>query len=113
MSKKKEEAEFQEKIQMEISRIKLPRGRQCLGILEQRLGASRMRVRCLDGKPRICRIPGRLKRRLWVRAGDVIIVEPWEFGGDAKGDILYKYTKSQVQFLKRKGYLKAEDFEEF
>lgn len=113
MSKKKEEAEFQEKIQMEISRIKLPRERQVFGILEQRLGASRMRVRCLDGKSRICRIPGRLKRRLWVRAGDVLIVEPWEFGGDAKGDILYKYTKSQIQYLRRKGYLKAEDFEEF
>ncbi|MBW2983933.1 translation initiation factor eIF-1A [Candidatus Woesearchaeota archaeon] len=113
MGKKKEEEALQEKIQMEISRIKLPRGRQVLGILEQRLGASRMRVRCLDGKSRICRIPGRLKRRLWVRAGDVIIVEPWEFGGDDKGDILYKYTKSQIQFLKRKGHLKAEDFEEF
>jgi translation initiation factor 1A len=113
MSKKKEEEAMQEKIQMELSRIHLPRDKQCLGILEERLGASRMRVRCLDGKPRICRIPGRLKRRLWVRAGDVVIVEPWEFGGDEKGDILYKYTKSQVQFLRRKGYLKAEDFEEF
>ena len=113
MSKKKEEAEFQEKIQEEISRIKLPRGKQVFGILEQRLGASRMRVKCLDGKSRICRIPGRLKRRLWVREGDVLIVEPWEFSGDEKGDILFKYTKSQIQFLTRKGYLRAEDFEEF
>ena len=73
-----------------------------------------MKVRCLDGKTRITRIPGRLKRRLWVREGDIIIVEPWELGGDAKGDVLYKYTKSQVQFLKKKGYLKKiEEFEEF
>ena len=56
---------------MDIRRVKLPRGRQTLGILEQRLGGSRMRVRCLDGKSRICRIPGRLKRSLWVREGDV------------------------------------------
>lgn len=65
-----------------------------------------MKVRCLDGHTRICRIPGRLKRYLWVREGDVAIIEPWEFGGDDKGDIIYKYSKSQVQFLHRKGYLK-------
>ena len=114
MSKKKQEEERQQQIQQEISRIKLPRGRQVLGILEQRLGGSRMRVRCLDGKTRICRIPGRLKRRLWVRTSDLIIVEPWEFSGDQKGDVLYKYTKAQLGFLKRKGYLKQmDDFEEF
>ena len=114
MSRKKEEEAIQEKIQQEISRIKLPRGRQVFGVLEERLGASRLRVRCLDGKSRICRIPGRLKRRLWVRPGDIVIVEPWEFSGDGKGDVLYKYTKSQIQFLKRKGYLKQiEEQEEF
>ena len=114
MSKKKEEQEKQEHIQQEISRIKLPRGRQVLGILDQRLGASRMRVRCLDGKTRICRIPGRLKRRLWVRENDIVIVEPWEYSGDKKGDILYKYSNTQVFFLKNKGYLKKfEEFEGF
>lgn len=114
MSKKKAEEERQQQIQAEISRIKLPRGKQVLGILEQRLGGSRMRVRCLDGKTRICRIPGRLKRRLWVRENDIVIVEPWEFGGDEKGDLIYKYTFTQVSFLKNKGYLKKlEDMDEF
>src|SRR3989338_6273397 len=114
MSKKKEQLAEQEKLQQEISRIKLPRGNQTLGILEQRLGASRMRVRCLDGKTRICRIPGRLKRKLWVREGDILIVEPWEFSGECKGDILYKYTPTQMVFLKNKGYLKKlEDLDEF
>jgi translation initiation factor 1A len=114
MSKKKEEAARQAEIQQQISRIRLPRGKQTFGIVEQRLGGSRMRVRCLDGKERICRIPGRLKRHLWVREGDVVVAEPWELSGDEKGDIVYKYTKSQVQFLKTKGYLKKmEEFEEF
>src|SRR3989344_7659903 len=114
MSTKKEEFERQQKEQEEISRIKLPRGSETFGILEQRLGGSRTRVRCLDGKTRICRIPGRLKRTLWVREGDLVIVEPWEFLGDEKGDIVYKYSKAQVSFLKAKGYLsKLEDFEEF
>lgn len=114
MSKKKEYLAEQEKLQQEISRIKLPRGNQTLGILEQRLGASRMRVRCLDGKTRICRIPGRLKRKLWVREDDILIVEPWEFSGEGKGDIIYKYTPTQIVFLKNKGYLKKlEDLDEF
>ena len=73
-----------------------------------------MRVRCLDGKTRICRIPGRLRRTLWVRERDIVIIEPWELSGEDKGDIVYKYTKSQIEFLKRKGYLKKiEEFEEF
>jgi len=73
-----------------------------------------MKVRCLDGRTRVCRIPGRLKRTLWVREGDIIIVQPWELGGEEKGDIIYKYTKSQKAFLKKKGYLKQiEEFEEF
>ncbi|MDD5086501.1 MAG: translation initiation factor eIF-1A [Candidatus Nanoarchaeia archaeon] len=114
MSKKKEEAAKQEEINQQIMRIKLPRGNQTFGILEQRLGGSRNKVRCLDGKPRVCRIPGRLKRRLWVRQGDLVIVEPWEFGGDEKGDIIYKYRPVQVSWLRRKGYLKELDsFEEF
>ena len=114
MSRKKEEQQRQEKFQQEISRINLPRGRQTFGVLEQRLGASRMRVRCLDGKTRICRIPGRLTRKLWVREGEIVIVEPWEYGGDEKGDVIYKYTPTQAIYLKKKGYLKQlTEFEEF
>jgi translation initiation factor 1A len=114
MSKKKEEQARQEAIQSEIRRVKLPRGNQTLGILEQRLGGSRMRVRCMDGKSRICRIPGRLKRSLWVRPGDVLLIEPWELGGDKKGDVIFKYKPIQVDFLRRKGYLKGlEEADEF
>lgn len=104
----------QEEIEEEIRRVKLPRGKQCIGILDQRLGASRNRVRCFDGKTRICRIPGRMKRKLWVREGDVVLIEPWELGGDDKADIIFKYRPSQVQWLKKNGYLKnLAEFEAF
>jgi translation initiation factor 1A len=100
--------------QNEEYRLKLPRGNQVLGLLEQRLGGSRTRIRCLDGKTRICRIPGRLKRFLWVREGDIVLVEPWELGGDDKGDIIFKYKRNQVDSLRNKGYLKGlEDIDEF
>jgi len=106
--------EQDEQSEEEIGRVKLPKGNQTIGILSQRLGGSRVRVKCLDGKTRICRIPGRLKKKLWVRENDVVLVEPWQLGGDEKGDVIFKYKKSQIQWLKNKGHLKKlEDLEEF
>jgi len=88
-----------------LVRVRLPRGKEVLGILEQRLGASRILIRCFDGKSRNCRVPGRLKKKLWLREGDVVLVEPWEFDNE-KGDVIFKYTPSAVEWLRRKGYLK-------
>ncbi len=95
--------------QEQIQRVRLPRGEESIGLLVARLGGSRCRVQCIDGKERICRIPGRLKRSLWVRENDIVLVEPWEFGGDEKGDIVYKYRPVQAKWLRKKGYL--EDLE--
>lgn len=73
-----------------------------------------MIVRCMDGKTRNCRIPGRLKKKLWVREGDLVIVEPWEFSGDEKGDVILKYRQNQVSYLKEKGLLKhMDEFDSF
>jgi len=103
-----------ERTDEDVVRVRLPRGEEVLGILDRRLGGSRCEVRCLDGKTRICRIPGRLRRRLWVREGDILLVEPWEYGGDAKGDIIYKYRQVQVEWLRKHGYLdKLEELDEF
>ena len=107
---KPDEAQLRaEKEAEEISRVKMPRGDETMGLLLARLGGSRCRVRCLDGKERICRIPGRLKRHLWVRENDIVLVKPWEFGGDEKGDIIFKYRPVQAKWLRQKGYL--EDLE--
>ena len=110
----KQAQEREAQIQEEIRRVRLPRDREVFGMLEQRLGGSRTRVRCLDGKTRVCRIPGRLKRRLWVREGDLLLVEKWEHGGDEKGDVIFKYTYNQIQYLKNRGLLKGlDEFEAF
>ncbi len=92
-----------------LMRTPVPKGKEIFGIVEQRVGGSRMIVRCMDGKTRNCRIPGRLKKKLWVREGDLVIVEPWEFTGDEKGDVILKYRRNQVEYLKQKGYLKNLD----
>jgi translation initiation factor 1A len=92
-------------------RVKMPRGREVIGIIAQRVGAGRMQISCMDGKTRNCRVPGRLRRELWLREGDVVIVEPWEFDQDEKGDILFKYSKAAIEKLKEMGQLKTSDNE--
>lgn len=93
--------------ELAVIRVRIPKVNEILGIVKQRLGGSRMKVLCLDGKERICRIPGRFRRILWVRENNVVIVEPWELGGESKGDVTYKYkSKAELDFLRKKGYLK-------
>lgn len=101
----KEESEEQQ-----VTRVKLPRGEEVIGIIEQRLGGNKMLVNCLDGKTRNCRVPGRLKRALWLRPGDIVIVEPWELDKN-KGDVIFKYKPNQIEWLKNKGYLKKDTLE--
>ena len=52
----------------------------------------------------MARIPGKMRRRQWVREGDLIIVWPWDFQ-DSKADVKHRYTKTQAMYLSRKGVL--------
>ena len=76
--------------EVKIARAKIPRGEEVIGIIEERLGGNKMKVKCLDGKTRNSRVPGRLKRKLWLRPGDTVLVEPWELD-KSKGDVIFKY----------------------
>jgi translation initiation factor 1A len=93
--------------EVHVTRAKIPRGEEVIGIIEERLGGNKMKVNCLDGKTRNSRVPGRLKRKLWLRPGDVVLVEPWELDKD-KGDVIFKYPSNQIEWLKRNGYIKTE-----
>ncbi len=88
----------------EEQRIRLPRSGEILGVVEQMYGFDRLRVRCKDGFTRNCRIPGRIRKRLWVREGDVVILRPWTVQSKEKGDIIYRYTGAQLDTLRRKGF---------
>ena len=91
----------------EVTRVRLPRKNEVIGVIEQRLGGNKMMVACLDGKKRNSRVPGRLKRALWLRPGDVVIIEPWEFDNE-RGDVIFKYKPGHIEWLKRNGYLETE-----
>ncbi len=89
----------------QLRRLRMPHEGEVLGTVEQLMGASRMLVRCKDDRLRMARIPGKLRRRIWVREGDIVIVKPWEVQGDKKGDIVWRYTKPQVARLLQQGML--------
>ena len=86
----------------------LPSVNDVLGLAEKVLGAERFMVKCQDGKERLCRIRGKMKRRAWVREGDIVLVSPWDFQSDKRGDIFWRYRRNQVEWLRNKGYLKIE-----
>ncbi|MBI4181403.1 MAG: translation initiation factor eIF-1A [Candidatus Aenigmarchaeota archaeon] len=90
--------------QEEFVRVRLPRSGEVIGEIEALLGASRFHVVCKDGKKRLCRIPGRFRKRIKIRVGDLVLVEPWTVEGDAKGDVVWIYTPTQANWLRRKGY---------
>jgi len=93
--------------EISVTRAKIPRGEEVIGIIEERLGGNKMKVNCLDGKTRNSRVPGRLKRKLWLRPGDVVLIKPWELD-KSKGDVIFKYPSNQTEWLKRNGYIKTE-----
>ncbi|MGC9132894.1 MAG: translation initiation factor eIF-1A [Nanopusillaceae archaeon] len=89
----------------------VPKGNQVIGIIEEVVGWAHAKVRCFDGKTRICRVPQNKKmhKNIWLKKGVYVLVEPWELQSDKKGDILYTYSTSEVEWLKKNGYLKIEE----
>ena len=73
----------------------------------QMLGYDRLMVRCGDGHERVCRIRGKMKRRVWIKVGDIVLVAPWDFQADSRGDILWRYTESQANWLRSQGRIAA------
>ncbi len=88
------------------TKVRLPRKEEgeVLGIVENMLGANRVKIQSMDGKTRKGRIRGKMKKRVWLRVGDVLVMVPWSFQDD-KADIMWRYRGTQVEWLKKNGYL--------
>ena len=93
-------------IEQEAFRVRLPQKGEVIGEILEVLGASRFKIACADGHTRICRIPGRFRKMIKVRAGDYTIVQPWDIQSEEKGDVVYIYTRTQVGWLRKKGVIK-------
>ena len=88
------------------ARVRMPKGKEQIGIITQRLGGNRMDVLTTDGKTRNCSVPGRYRRRLWLRPRNIILIVPWDLD-DSKGDVIYKYKPLDEKTLRKKGFLNS------
>jgi len=91
----------------ELKELVLPKEGEVLGRVVKLPGGDHVIVRCTDGKVRICRIRGKMKRRMWVRENDVVLVVPWDFQ-DKKADIVWRYIGAHVQWLVNNKYITRE-----
>ena len=89
----------------ELKEMMLPAGPDVLGVVVKLLGYDRVLVKCQDGHERICRIRGKMKRRVWIKVGDIVLVSPWDFQSESRGDVIWRYTKNQAEWLRKNGYL--------
>ena len=94
------------KSEEELRKMVLPATTDVLGIAEKMLGFDRVLVKCQDGHERLCRIRGKMKRRAWIRVKDIVLVSPWDFQSDKRGDIIWRYKRNQAEWLRKNGYLK-------
>ena len=99
----------------DVTRVRLPNIKEgeMFGIADQLLGASKIKVMCEDGVSRVGRIPGKIKKRMWIREGDLLIISViregdlliisvWDFQPD-KCDVRFRYTKTQAVNLSKRG----------
>ena len=103
--------ESEEKPEQEEEYIRLPlpnkNKNEMFAIADRLMGGSRINVICADGKSRLARIPGRMKRKQRVRAGDLVIIKPWDIQ-DEKADIIFRYRRTQANILSRRKLIPEE-----
>lgn len=86
-----------------VQNTPIPRADEVVGTVLRALGASKFEVRCSDNNIRVCSIPGRLKRRFWVKENDLVLVKPWVVQSNERGDITFRYSIMDKDKLKAKG----------
>ena len=57
----------------------------------------------MDGKKRMCTIRGSMRQRVWINAGDIVLIGLRDFGDDAKADIIMKYFDEEAKELQELG----------
>ena len=68
------------------------------------LGNGRLEAFCFDGVNRLCHIRGKLRKRVWIGVGDIVLLGLREFQ-DQKADIILKYDGDEARSLKSYGEL--------
>ena len=99
----------QVKSESALKEIRLPEEGEMFGRVLKILGGENVLVKCTDNITRRGRIRGKLKRRVWIRDNDIVIIAPWDFKEDERGDIVWRFTLPQVEWLKANDHI-PKDF---
>jgi translation initiation factor 1A len=68
------------------------------------LGNGRLEAACIDGVKRLCHIRGKMRKKVWVSTGDVILLGLRDYQ-DEKADVILKYAPDEARSLKAYGEL--------
>ena len=68
------------------------------------LGNGRVDASCFDGVRRIAHIRGKMRKKVWINQGDIVLVSLREFQ-DEQADVIVKYTPDEARALKQHGEL--------
>jgi translation initiation factor 1A len=88
----------------DLKDLKLPQEGELLGKVTKMMGGDNVMVRCVDGEIRISRIRGKMKRRMWIRENDTVLIAPWDFKNE-RADILWRYIRAHADWLEKNGYI--------
>ncbi len=92
----------------ELKEMVMPQEGELLGRVIKMAGGDNIIVKCTDGKVRTCRIRGKIKRRMWIRDNDLVLIAPWDFQSD-KADIIWRYISAHAEKIKQDGHLAGLD----
>jgi translation initiation factor 1A len=92
-----------------LKEIRLPEEGELFGRVLKMMGGENVMIKCDDNLTRRGRIRGKLKRRVWIRDNDIVIIAPWDFKEKERGDIVWRFTLPQVQWLKDNNHI-TRDF---
>ncbi|KAF2144766.1 uncharacterized protein K452DRAFT_266857 [Aplosporella prunicola CBS 121167] len=68
------------------------------------LGNGRLEAQCFDGEKRLAHIRGKMRKKVWINQGDIILLSLREYQ-DEKGDVIMKYNADEARSLKAYGEL--------
>jgi len=87
-----------------LKELVLPESGEFLGRVLKLSGGDHLLVKCTDGETRMCRIRGKMKRRMWIRQEDIVLVSPWDFD-HRRADIVWRYIRAHADWLRANNYL--------
>jgi len=81
--------------------LKDPKENENYGLVKGAKGNGRFDIETPDGTVKLGVLAGKHRKRMWVNAGDIVLVGIWDFQED-KCSILHKYSEDHVQKLVEK-----------